>query len=1266
MDQTGAPSGASSGRRLGESSSYGNRGMWISSLDVLSRAIKLGKLSAVKGIDISEQDIGSGHFTLAEALASGQLSALEKLELRQTGLEDDHSGAIGNALHSGKCPSLAYIDFSQNRIGTKGVEALGRAIQSGNLEKLEELWLEDAGINDDGMAALAAPFRHGGASVLPNLRVLRLARNPFTQMGLLRLPISEILARLDSLDLPDGQSDDSLVIPRLMQRLDAWTSDGISDIKIYNMQELIVFLTVGFLSRVTHVHLVYQNICGHRFLTEALASAQMSSLEALTLKQAKLEDDRSEAIGNALTSGKFPSLTCIDFGENRIGTKGVEALGRAIRSGSLEKLEALRLDDAGINDDDMAALATAFQHNEASVLPNLRRLWLGRNPFSEVGLQSLAEALKSGRLNSLRELNVFGSLNPSQEGAEALVAALALNNLLAVEVIFEWYLFPFLDRRRKQLSTRNTRQHDIAASFKDYPVVPAACGKVYLCGSPEVGKTTLRRTLQRTFFQSLWTWETRPHVEPRTRGIHVSQFSSKGNEKKHQNSVTLFVWDMAGQQDYHLVHNAFFPDLSFSEGKATVFVIVCDSKNLDPKQQLEYWLRYISSSCHKNTKQLRHVFVILNNIGGDEKLQEYGQDWKTLLEDKRDNLVAFSRFTLISLYWMEIIGNMFLSEDMVNPLQGNHLFRKNVDPTTGSISMSDFKRFFKSRWSAKNCEDLIAILLWLGLCYKGNLEENVFIPSLIDKNVEPGDPWQSQSAHQDAEEQWVMGFSIEHKKSEMTLAPMSLWHRFQVQVAQTPKFNGEVPDNDFVAGKYFMTFTAEYMNVLIEVNAKEDIPTFDVISIFVKPKFRNEELDRNERKQCQVNLADGLVEILLGLWDGICGGVEYVHRVVWPWPVSQFKATDKQSRNVEVAEVEKWVKMHGMGRKMQWTVGRDSSITEDQLLSTKDKRNVVLSAENDLNVLRQGLEEAVNLKIYPPELTEESGVPSNVWNQEVCFDESSVGSDGAQEATHETRLILQAVKEVGEKVDKVHKKLDDLQDMLREGLANVLNEQNKVFRKLQDTERFFKEDKDRTCPNLVYLGERDSGVWTTLKQALSPTVSVRLQFACEAMFNNYRPHKVKDQQGLDVSALKKSLKKIAPWLKVALTILLISAKIGTNVVAPGVGLILPDLSRFQQAKSLLDGIVWATGFSKGELEKLINEEMGIDATDPSCNPRDIYGKSRAAITDLIGKLRPEAYESKFGLRKVCLAYNDGSLHGVVWICAECHTNFKDSNLVSEM
>ncbi|CAM6117592.1 unnamed protein product [Calypogeia fissa] len=1022
------------------------------------------------------------------------------------------------------------------------------------------------------------------------------------------------------------------------------SSNDISDIS--SIYELKLAFQLGSLSQVKTINLDKQDIGSeHLTLAEALASGQMSALEELLLWKTGLVDDRGAEIGHALAKATFPCLTSIVLGMNVIGTEAVEALARAIRCGNLERLEQLSLSYAGINDDDMAALTKPFQYGKASVLPNLRDLWLDGNNFTQVGLQSLAEALKSGGLNSLRELGVTSSSNLCEQGAEAIVSALAVNSLLVVEVDFDWHLFPDLDRRQKRLRERNLRQRELLASFSDYPMVPATHGKVYLCGSPEVGKTTLRRTLQRTFFESLWTWERWPHEEPRTRGIDVTQVSSKGNERKTQNPITLFIWDMAGQQDYHLVHNSFFPDLSFSEGKTTIFVIVCDSKNLDEaKQQLGYWLRYIASSCHKTTKQLRHVFVILNNIGGDTKVQGYGEGWKKLLEDKRDHFggflevhtdpfvvdvrrrgkvsgvkicllehsrklleveevpeickiiqrnlpiwgearkefpvldweeflddveqlsndwphelilsatkylseagvliyidknfpaqwrIPYRRLIVLNPNWFckEIIGNMFVSEDMVNPLESDHLFRKKVDPTTGSISMPDFKRFFKSRWSAKNCEYLIAVLLWLGLCYKGK-EENVFIPSLIDKNGEHGDPWQSHSAHGDEEEQWVMGFSIEHKTSEMTLAPMSLWHRFQVQVAQTPKFNGEVPDNDFVAGKYFMTFTVEYMNVLIEVNAKEDIPTFDAISIFVKPKFRKEALDRNERKQFQVNLADDLVEILLGLWDDICGGVEYVQRVVWPWPVSQSRPTDGQNKNVEVAQVKKWVQMHGMGRTMQWTVGSDGTLAEDQLLSTRDKKNVILSAQNDLNVLRQGLQEAVNLKIYPRELTEESGVGSNVWSQEEPGEESRVASHGKQEASQETRMILQALHEVGQKVDKVDKKLDAVQN----GLAKVLNEQNRMFRKLQETERFFKEDKDRTCPNLIYLGERDSGVWTTLKQALSPTVNVRLHFACEAMFNNYRPHKAKDQQGLDVSALKPFLKKMAPWLKVSLTI----------------------------------------------------------------------------------------------------------------------------------
>ncbi|CAM6082983.1 unnamed protein product [Calypogeia fissa] len=83
-------------------------------------------------------------------------------------------------------------------------------------------------------------------------------------------------------------------------------------------------------------------------------------------------------------------------------------------------------------------------------------------------------------------------------------------------------------------------------------------------------------------------------------------------------------------------------------------------------------------------------------------------------------------------------------------------------------------------------------------------------------------------------------------------------------------------------------------------------------------------------------------------------------------------------------------------------------------------------------------------------------------------------------------------------------------------------------------------------------------------------------------------------------------------------------------------------------------------FPKDELDKLIIEEMRLGVNGALWNPRDVYGKSRAAISELITKLTPE---EKFGLRKVCLAHSDGFLHGVVWICTDC---LRNSNLVSEV
>ncbi|CAM6129507.1 unnamed protein product [Calypogeia fissa] len=372
--------------------------------------------------------------------------------------------------------------------------------------------------------------------------------------------------------------------------------------------------------------------------------------------------------------------------------------------------------------------------------------------------------------------------------------------------------------------------------------------------------------------------------------------------------------------------------------------------------------------------------------------------------------------------------------------------------------------------------------------------------------------------------------------------------------------------------------------------------------------------------------------------------------------------------------------MHGMGREMLWTVGNSSAISEDQLLSTDHKRNVIKSMESDISGMQGGIREAVDLGIFPPQVIEDSSRPtegmhmathpSNVVSEVVCLEESRVAADGIQEATQPVSshcIILAAFKELqsnlGRDVGKILEKVTDIQNA-REEFTKVSKKQNMVFRKLQDTQRFFEEDKDTTCPNLIYLGKKDSGAWATLKEAMSPLVFVRLKFACEAKYNTYRPHLVPNQRGLDVPALRPLLKKIVPWLKVSLTILSISAKIGANFVAPGVGSIIPSFPDLQQASSLLEGIEWATGFPKDELDKLMVDGMELNPNEAFWNPRDVYGRSKEAITTLIRNLSPTDYDQKLGLSKVCLKYTNGTLHGVVWVCTECLKDFRHSNLVS--
>ena len=110
--------------------------------------------------------------------------------------------------------------------------------------------------------------------------------------------------------------------------------------------------------------------------------------------------------------------------------------------------------------------------------------------------------------------------------------------------------------------------------------------KVYLCGNPKTGKTTLGRSLK-----------LQPHPTPaansdteRTRGIEVSHTTIQG--------AKYVLWDFAGQVDYHVSHNLFmYPE-------AAVFLVLVDVRlsREERLKQCTYWLRYICTQCPPNER----------------------------------------------------------------------------------------------------------------------------------------------------------------------------------------------------------------------------------------------------------------------------------------------------------------------------------------------------------------------------------------------------------------------------------------------------------------------------------------------------------------------------------------------------------------------------------------------------------------------------------------------------------------------------------------
>ncbi|CAM6098949.1 unnamed protein product [Calypogeia fissa] len=215
-----------------------------------------------------------------------------------------------------------------------------------------------------------------------------------------------------------------------------------------------------------------------------------------------------------------------------------------------------------------------------------------------------------GHLPKLKKLGWRGN-GLGTAGAQAVARAYIENGALTTEIDIDRYwvngsIVLEIDNYQKRNEQLVALRDKLDEEFK--VLVPLSSAKIFLCGYPEVGKTTLRKTLRRDIgFRTRFMWETRPKKEPRTRGIELSEIQDKDD-------IKLIFWDLAGQEEFHVLHGTFLADLGLAGGKATTFVLVFKATfEANVQAQLVYWLKFVASSSARHVK--RQVIIVLRLTG---------------------------------------------------------------------------------------------------------------------------------------------------------------------------------------------------------------------------------------------------------------------------------------------------------------------------------------------------------------------------------------------------------------------------------------------------------------------------------------------------------------------------------------------------------------------------------------------------------------------------------------------------------------------------
>ncbi|CAM6118980.1 unnamed protein product [Calypogeia fissa] len=495
-----------------------------------------------------------------------------------------------------------------------GMDQLGPVLGSGRFKTLDELSLTitfgerrnlpKLGLGQQGSAHLAAALRTGQ---LTDLRTLIL---PICDVGAIIGALHDgNVSKLEHFSVQGSNGLDNIA---LCQALDASFKSGC----FRNLRQL------GLLNG------VFEGNDAWEVFIRAIKSEKLPKLRRLSLSQNGLISVSLAALVPLLLLSSFEELMMDGCW---ITSKQVCDMVDAIMKGPGIRLALWRLDlhDNSLNSEAVDALVYLANSDR---LPRLQELDLSMNKgMGLTSFVSLKETIETGHLPGLDRLK--WEKNPDVDAvAKAIAQACLEHESLTATFDIDWHLVSDLSLRTKvdEYRGKNMRLTDLKQKHKEelQDVVSLNCAKVFLCGYPLVGKTTLRRTLIKSQ-ESKWTKliggrRSATSPEPRTKGIELSSLmaiekdlqlastTSTHQLEEKKTPMELVLWDLAGQEEFHVLHGIFLADLGFAGGRATTFILVLKStyEGSVTDKKLCYWLKFVASSSQKFVR--RHVVIVLN------------------------------------------------------------------------------------------------------------------------------------------------------------------------------------------------------------------------------------------------------------------------------------------------------------------------------------------------------------------------------------------------------------------------------------------------------------------------------------------------------------------------------------------------------------------------------------------------------------------------------------------------------------------------------